>query len=353
MLRNFLLLASTLFFFTGVGAHGAEFRMVATSGDQEEFARINLTGAIVSGDAEKLQAIFDREMSGYFFDTHYVTLTMDSLGGSFSEAIKLMDMFGRVKIATRVAKDASCLSACAVAFMGGNRVIANVHSINRIVEPGGRLGFHAPSLNLSGDTLVPAPLLQSSYANALGAIAGILERRDLFQIQTSLVETIISTPPEEIYTLETVDDFARWNIAVEIDQSTWKPDETDVSRMCLNSAAWRSGASISDLEKTMSLQQGAPSHDERIREWANMVRFYEPNGQPGLKTVFAYASEVGMNISTCVVKLVNFRGQWYPTVFLSNSSVETAINSASQSNSNDGTYMLHALPHDFRISALR
>lgn len=119
MLRNFLLLASTLFFFTGVGAHGAEFRMVATSGDQEEFARINLTGAIVSGDAEKLQAIFDREMSGYFFDTHYVTLTMDSLGGSFSEAIKLMDMFGRVKIATRVAKDASCLSACAVAFMGG------------------------------------------------------------------------------------------------------------------------------------------------------------------------------------------------------------------------------------------
>lgn len=352
-MRDFAMLLATLIVFASSAAHSADIQMVAKSEDPEEFARIRLQGPITAGDAAKLKVLFDQELQDYYFDTHYVTLTLDSRGGSFAEAIRLMDMFRTLQIATRVSTGASCLSACAVAFMGGSRVVANVFSTSRTLEPGGTLGFHAPSLDVPGTAVVPAALLQSSYATALRAISGILERRDQFDIQTSLVEAMIATPPSSMYVLETVDDFARWNIAVELDQSGWQPDEADVARMCLNTAIWSSGNSISAIEESNRVQHGVPSMAERVREWAGLVRFHEPAGQQGIRSVYAYASETGLAVSTCVVQLVYFDGQWHPTVFWSDSQPELAIEAAKQSSSGDGSYMLHALPHDFRIDALR
>ncbi|MEP0657972.1 MAG: hypothetical protein ABJC87_01785 [Roseobacter sp.] len=334
-------------------AECADFQVVTKSDDAEEFARIHLAGPISEGDAANLDELFRRELIGYYADTHYVTLTMDSPGGSYSEGLKLMDLFRELQIATRVSENASCMSACAIAFMGGSRILANTFSTSRTVEPGGKLGFHAPSLNLEAESLVPAQLLQTSYAEALSAIAGVLERRDQFEIQTSLVERILSTPPSETYILETVDDFARWGITVDLDQSSWQPDAEDIARMCLNTAIWRSGSSVAKFDKSMQTQQGARIQEERVDDWSSKVRFHEPSGQSGIRTVFAFASEQGMEISTCVVKLVAFRGQWHPSVFWSDSSPEVAIAAAKQSNSNEGTYMLHALPHDFQIEALR
>lgn len=335
----------------GVKSYAADFSVIPKSGDPEEFARFKMTGPISPGDVDRLVALLDQELQDYYWDTHYVTLTLDSPGGSFNEALKLMDLLKERQIGTRIQEDASCMSACAVAFMGGSRVVANMFRMSRIVEPGGRLGFHAPSLNIGGEAMVPAQLLQNSYESALSAISGILDRRERFEIQTSLVEKIIETPPSEMFIVETVDDFARWDIAVEMDQSNWEPDANDVARMCLNQAMWTYGSGIaeSDLNKS----SGVPPHSERVKEWASRVNFYEPPDQKGIRSVFAYASDTGMTTSTCVVQLVDFQGKWHPSVYWSQVDPETAVRIASKTESEYRTYMLHALPFDFPVANLR
>ncbi|MEM6661650.1 MAG: hypothetical protein AAF666_05670 [Pseudomonadota bacterium] len=352
-MRNFQIIFSAIITLFTSPVFSADIHKVEKSSDPEEFARISLAGPISSGDARKIQALFNDEFRDYYNDTHYVTLTLNSPGGSFTEAIKLMDIFRKLQIATRVSADASCMSACAVAFLGGSRVIANTFSTSRTVEPGGKLGFHAPNLDLAGSAMVPSALLQQSYGEALSAISGLLKRRDEFDIRTSLVETIIATSPDDMYVVEIVDDFARWNITVELDQSNWQPDAADVARMCLNTAIWASGNSVTEVDESLSTQQGAPFTAVQVEDWAKRVKFYEPTEQQGIRSVFAYASEDGLEASTCVVKLVEFSGQWHPTVFWSDSSPDLSIKAAAQSNSSDSSYMLHALPHDFRIDALR
>ncbi|MBY6159263.1 hypothetical protein KUV73_00200 [Mameliella alba] len=329
----------------------ARIEVVARSKDPEEHARLRLSGPIAEGDAQKLKTLMSQEISGYYPDTHFVTLTLDSPGGSFAEAIRLMEMLRDVRVATRIEKNASCLSACAVAFMGGTRIIASDFRSSRMVEPGGRLGFHAPSLTLPGDQLVSTKVLGASYNLALETIASILSRRNRFDIPVSLVETMIATPPEQMYILETVDDFARWRIDVDMDSSQWRPDASDVARMCLNYGTWEQGDSVA---RRHAAQPGQPTRAQQVRDRARRVRFLDPAKQTGVRSVFAYASETGMEVSTCVIRFTIFRDQWHPRIFLSDSPPEVALEAARQSNSaTRAPYMLHALPHDFRIEKLR
>ncbi|WP_417207870.1 hypothetical protein [Antarctobacter sp.] len=294
------------------------------------------------------------EVKGYYPDSHYVTITLDSPGGSLAEAIRLMDTFRDLQIATRIDAKATCLSACAVAFLGGSRLVANEFWTSRTVEPGGQLGFHAPSLSLPAGDLVPTQALTASYGLALESISSILDRRDRFDIPVSLVETMIATPPDQMYVLDKVDDFARWKIAVAMDQSKWRPDKADVARMCLNLGVWESGDSVARIDASFKSEANDYSRHQQVAEWAAKVKFLPPSRTTGIQTVYAYATETGMEVSTCVARFTIFKDQWYPRIFLSDSSPEIALQAAQQSNtSSPAPYMLHALPHDFSITALR
>lgn len=321
--------------------------------DAREFARVSLNGSIQPGDSNRLKELFTKELPDYFPDSSYVSIYMNSEGGSFTEALNLIDTFSDLRISTFIENGAICFSACALAFMGGSGIVANEFRVLRSIEPGGKLGFHAPSLALPKSGVVPTELLQSSYATALEAISGVFERRESHGIQSSLIQKMIATPPSEIYVLETVDDFARWQIDVEMNEDKWIPDTRDIARICTQYDAWLNGQSIFEIEQN-SARQNAPDMQQHVSEWEKKVHFYEPPGRTGIRSVYAYASDQGMTISTCVVKLTHFRGIWFPVVFSSNSPPEVAIEAAMQSDG--GGYrvkMLHALPYDFKIENLR
>jgi hypothetical protein len=109
---------------------------------------IRLTGEIVEGDAQRLRdaiAALDLGDPDRFGTT---ILSMSSPGGNFSEALEIGDILTMRGIGTYVAEGDICLSACAFAFLGGNRMVTrNVYwEPWRHMHEGSTIGFHSPSL---------------------------------------------------------------------------------------------------------------------------------------------------------------------------------------------------------------
>ena len=77
-------------------------------------------------------------------------LTLNGRGGSYGTGLQLADFLRDNHIATVVERDMKCYSACAFAFLGGSgwSSLSSVRTyIDRMVEPGSIVGFHAPYLD--------------------------------------------------------------------------------------------------------------------------------------------------------------------------------------------------------------
>lgn len=96
-------------------------------------------GSIRAGDTERLQAALTRADKGV---DGLRTVALDSPGGVVDEAFTMAALMDRGKVAVVVRAGASCASACAqIVFLAG---------VQRVVQDGGRLGFHSCSLAGAG-----------------------------------------------------------------------------------------------------------------------------------------------------------------------------------------------------------
>lgn len=97
---------------------------------------VTATGDIVPGDAEAIKKLITLEFEQkYRLVRDLVTVNLNSRGGSLIGGIRLGYALRELGVHTNVGPDQSCLSACALAFLGGHV---------RTVE--GRLGVHAAGL---------------------------------------------------------------------------------------------------------------------------------------------------------------------------------------------------------------
>ncbi|SMX32875.1 hypothetical protein [Maliponia aquimaris] len=79
-------------------------------------------------------------------------ICLHSPGGSLNEAFQFLKLVrGEDSFGTRVRSGDSCVSACALVFMFGQRWGANSPYPSRELEPGAQLGFHTPFPNLDKD----------------------------------------------------------------------------------------------------------------------------------------------------------------------------------------------------------
>lgn len=89
-------------------------------------------GAISAGDTERLKVALASADKG---PDGLRTIALDSPGGAVDEAFFMAAMMDREKVAVVVRSGAACASACAqIVFLAG---------VHRVVEDGGRLGFHS------------------------------------------------------------------------------------------------------------------------------------------------------------------------------------------------------------------
>lgn len=237
---------------------------------------VTLTGRIEAGDTEKLQQVLLRrkvEERGQDWDAYlkdqdnyedgelwewsgidgggtmsareYAYLCLNSPGGSLPEALKMAQFLfsGSLGYTTKVQAGESCESACAVVFMSGNTFEENESlwtQLSRYLEPGAKLGFHAPSLALGDGGTYSGAQVSQSFNIALAAATKMYDfstREDTYGsrlVPPYVFARFLDTPPEDMYYLDTVGDALLSGLPVIGYQVHVPLDETLVRTICDN-----------------------------------------------------------------------------------------------------------------------
>ena len=247
--KNILALTIIFCFFSilkhfDMSAQAATLSQEKTTKMLEMGCDIFVSGLIGKGDAAKLeQAILstDKQLAGENFQGTLVgsrprssrRVCFDSPGGSFIEGLALGQVLLRARKGSAVGADMTCESACALAFLGGSQSKAGVEGADepdRVLHPLGKLGFHAPALNIK-DGNFSADEVNKAYRVAIQSIAAIVKEKDnviveyvpgtdqrtslRYDIPNSLLLLMLSTSSEDMSYVETIKDASRWDIRIE------------------------------------------------------------------------------------------------------------------------------------------
>lgn len=190
---------------------------------------IILSGPIVEGDAERLQALIDEVLRTTSPEKRKETayrLCLNSPGGSFVEAVQLVQLIqGEFDLGTAIAEGHSCESACAVVFMAGGVVSSMfmeipLEFVRPVMHPRAKLGFHAPSIEISEGQYSEAQVSQA-WDIALFVVSQIIQMQKptpegvvKFFLNSELLIKMLSTPASSMFYIETVESAHEYDINI-------------------------------------------------------------------------------------------------------------------------------------------
>ncbi|MGX1498795.1 hypothetical protein ACSSV1_003846 [Labrenzia sp. MBR-25] len=195
-------------------ASAAELTLVSFHySDAAPVVHLRLEGEIRADDGERVQEAFAQlaRCSGTACNNDFggprAVVSLASPGGSYSAGVKLADFFRDNTIATVVEAGDTCVSACAMAFLGGSSFwpTGGIGTfIDRTIEPGARVGFHSPYF--TEETAVAA--VRSGQLGQLLdltrlAIADIVKNLTRYSVSQHVLDRIISMGPEGFYEIDT------------------------------------------------------------------------------------------------------------------------------------------------------
>ncbi|WP_146757597.1 hypothetical protein [Cereibacter johrii] len=182
---------------------------------------------------------------------HYAnSICLDSPGGSFSEALKVISVIQENSLATIIGPDAKCLSACAFLFMAGTQNAfmsdGGASAPERIMHPTAVLGFHAPYPDeaFNSNEVIPQIVAIGYFNTALRNIKRLIEaygidshRRQMRLPQTLILETL-STGPRDFYLIDTTGKAGRYDIRL-FGSPRIEMTAIAAARLCSNLIRWR------------------------------------------------------------------------------------------------------------------
>lgn len=169
-----------------------------------------LSGVIEEGDAEHLGNIISQTNFG-----GYNRLCLDSSGGSLEEGLRIARLIQNSHYwGTAIASGHVCESACSIIFLAGGDTEGGYSRVRPVMHPHATLGLHAPSLNIP-DGEYSEEIVSRAYEVALEAMRDItLFRSNNPNFPEELLYFMLSTPPDEMFYINTVGRAAAFNIAV-------------------------------------------------------------------------------------------------------------------------------------------
>lgn len=135
---------------------------------------IRLTGPIESGDADRMRKMLEPlRRTTVAAGAPLATVELSSSGGDLYEGLKLGYLFREFDVATVVRARDICLSACALAFLGGTQSHAPPQAVpSRGIEIGGQVGFHNFSLTSPAELTAGSRDARDGVARGFGAARG-------------------------------------------------------------------------------------------------------------------------------------------------------------------------------------
>ncbi|MAQ38601.1 MULTISPECIES: hypothetical protein [Thioclava] len=174
----------------------------------KDYLHIRIEGEIETGDAEKFSEVVAEHASEIFNQTQSlgvneknVVVSLNSGGGDFYAGLKLSDQI--VGFETYVGKGDQCLSACAIAFLGGSvRMARGAKEMPiRHIHSDAIVGFHAPFSSITSAIQVPEGtpfskelsklIANQFYAQAQDAINEITKRMSTWELAPDFVFAMI------------------------------------------------------------------------------------------------------------------------------------------------------------------
>ncbi|CAN7388913.1 hypothetical protein LJR235_002305 [Pararhizobium sp. LjRoot235] len=194
----------------------AEFSFEGVKDDPMAEARFRLKGEIDRGDVQRLDAVIQSAGITHAQDPwRKIVISLDSPGGSYHEGLDLALAFRRRGLATVVRSSDECLSACAIAFLGGSALPKDPNPVGdddplpdqlpqRSLEPGAVLGFHAPYLALPNNDY-NASVVADAYRSAVLGISRLVEVADKLYVVPAELPKLIAPTKDELFVADEVD----------------------------------------------------------------------------------------------------------------------------------------------------
>lgn len=198
-------------------ASAATVSFISSHYSAERFVpHFHYEGPVVPGDAGALADMLDQivecDVAALPADGgNCAVLTLSSPGGNYIEGLKIAQMLRDRAIASVVEIGAKCYSACAFAFLGGSGYSSQdgVGAYgDRIVEPLGVLGFHAPYFAADDlDTLVAEHGMDTVLGASRDDIALMVQRLVDWNVDANILGYIVSMGPDETYDVSLGEDY--------------------------------------------------------------------------------------------------------------------------------------------------
>lgn len=229
-------------------------------GDPDLNCVVTLRGQIEPGDSNALKAFVAANKRTLLVDdgqeVHRQTrLCLDSGGGSVSEALKIIDAlvygldvynapdeqwtFGFFRsLGTAIPSGAQCESACALIFMSGGFItssspLGTKRAPDRAMHVNAKLGFHAPRLQISGENFTRYQV-EAAFDAAVGVTREISRRATAMNFPHGAFYTMVSTPPSEMFYIETVGQAAALGIQLYGSPEIQGATSQNVANICIN-----------------------------------------------------------------------------------------------------------------------
>lgn len=165
---------------------------------------LRLTGRIEEGDALKLRKMLThiKAATPPVPGSPLATLELSSDGGDVYEGLNIGYLLREFDVATVVRKGDLCLSACALAFLGGTASHAPPAAVvHRSIEIGGQVGFHNFYPNPGSAKLPPASDAKAGvvigFNLATGGSSLLVGFAAMMSIDPVFVARLLGRPSEE------------------------------------------------------------------------------------------------------------------------------------------------------------
>ncbi|MBS0520647.1 MAG: hypothetical protein JSR90_18260 [Proteobacteria bacterium] len=175
---------------------------------------LRLTGLFEAGDADKLrrQLVELKTSTPPEPGKPLTTVELSSSGGDLVEGFKVGYLFREFDVATVVRKGDSCLSACALAFLGGT--ISHVPPtvvLGRSIEVGGIVGFHNFYLNQRSPDAPQATTapegVAKGFIEARGAASMLARYVTFMDVGPEFIARMLGRPTDQWEYIDTAGSF--------------------------------------------------------------------------------------------------------------------------------------------------
>lgn len=209
-------------------------------------ARFRLEGVIDIEDGPKVaQALKKASVSPEGDRWQKIVFALNSEGGSFHAGLDLANSFRRLGISTVVRSGDQCLSACAIAFLGGSERLKDPTPLSdsdplpnqppsRSLEKGAKLGYHAPYLMIpDGD--YNSTTVQDAYSLAVSGIAELVALADHLYIVAAELPRLLAPGRDEMLMVDDVDALGFLGIDY-VDRSYQLPNDDSFTQSMITNA---------------------------------------------------------------------------------------------------------------------